>query len=565
MSRSAHPGVRGRRLGAALALLCALACSAGRPSQPAPPDAAGAAATVLDELPPPALEPSTLSAPDRSPRPPALRLLQEGRFTLDVQGADLRGLLAGLVRSSPFSLVVSPEVSGEVTADLRAVSLYDILEQVVVPRGYAYQVSDALIRVGPPRLESRTYHVAYPSYKREGNSDLTLNGAIETAPDLGTGTTSTAADASASTLATTQQLDFWGELKTSLDALVTRGATDGERQVLVAEQSGLVVVRAEPDVLAEVEDLLSEMEHSNQQQVLIDTRIVEVTLSDDLDLGVDLEFARSFKGSTSGALARLIDPTRRAAVITTNISPALVNGGFTFGIASDSLSARLRALAAQTDVRVVSTPRVATLNNHKALIKVVRNQVFFVAETDVQIVEGVGTSVTTEFVPRVIPIGVTLDVTPRISEEHEITLHIHPSVSEIVAVQNQPSTDPNALQTGSLPVVDLRETDTVVRVRDGETIVIGGLMRSRNLDQESKVPFLGDLPLLGHFFRSTNVEELRTELIILLTPRVLEGPRVYRVADQARSSQEALNQLRLERRPLRPWWRVPRGASYGAP
>jgi MSHA biogenesis protein MshL len=558
-------GVRGRRLGAALLLLCASTCSVGRSPAPAPSTGTAPAARAV---PPLTLEPVTLSAPERSPRPPALRLLQEGRFTLDVQGADLRGLLAGLVRSSPFSLVVSPAVTGEVTADLRDVSLHDILEQVVVPRGYAYHVNDALIRVGPPALESRTYHVDYPSYKREGGSDLTVNGAIETAPDLGTGSTSTATDASASSLATAQQLDFWGELKESLDALVARGQGEGEggaRQVLVAEQSGLVLVRAEPDVLAEVEGLLSEMERSNQQQVLIDTRIVEVTLSDDLDLGVDLEFARDFKGSTSGAVARLIDPTRRPAFATTNISPPLTSGGFTFGIASDSLSARLRALAAQTDVRVVSTPRVATLNNHKALIKVVRNQVFFIAETDVQIVEGVGTSVTTEFVPRVIPIGVTLDVTPRISEENEITLHIHPSVSEVVAVQAQPSTDPNALQSGSLPVVDLRETDTVVRVRDSETIVIGGLMRSRNLDQESKVPLLGDLPLLGQLFRSTNVEELRTELIILLTPRVLEGPRVYRVADEARGTQDALNQLRLERRPLRPWWRVPRGASYGAP
>ena len=114
-------------------------------------------------------------------------------------------------------------------------------------------------------------------------------------------------------------------------------------------------------------------------------------------------------------------------------------------------------------------------------------------------------------------------------------------------------------------MIDLRETDTVVRVHDAETIVIGGLMRSRNLDMEKKVPLLGDLPWLGQLFRSTNVEELRTELIILLTPRVLEGPRVYRVADEAQASLGAVNQLRLERRPVRPWWRVPRGASYGGP
>jgi MSHA biogenesis protein MshL len=191
--------------------------------------------------------------------------------------------------------------------------------------------------------------------------------------------------------------------------------------------------------------------------------------------------------------------------------------------------------------------------------------VFFIAENDVQIVEGVGTVVTTEFVPKVVPIGVTLDVTPRIGEDGQITLHIHPSVSEVVAVQNQPSTDPMALGTGSLPVVDLRETDTVVRVADGDTIAMGGLIRSRELNQESKVPWFGDLPLVGALFRSTHVEELRTELVILLTPQVLDAPRVVELSSANLDSLDQLNDLRIERRPRRQWWRKPLNQSYGVP
>jgi len=515
----------------------------------------------------PRFSPRWVSIAEDVPRSAEIRLLQSGRFDLDVQRADLRNVLAGLVRNSPFSLVVGNEVGGELTADLSDVSLFDILEQVVVPRGFTYRVNGSVITVERPQVETRTYRVDYPSYERQGGSDLTVFGAIESSPNLGSASAD-AQDSSASSLSTRQSQNFWLELTESLQGIVGTGenadAGGSVRQVLVADQSGLVVVTAETPVLGKVEDFLAEMERSTRQQVLIDTRILEVTLTDDLDLGVDLEYAPSIGDSTRGAVARLIDPTRRNAVALTTLSPVLSNGGFTFGVAGDRLSARLRTLAAQTDVRVISTPRVATMNNHKALIKVVRNQVFFIAETDVQLVEGVGTSIATQFVPQIIPIGVTLDVTPRISESGEITIHIHPSVSEVVGVQNQPSSDPNAQQVGSLPVIDLRETDTVVRVRDEETIVIGGLIRSRELDMESKVPGLGDLPLIGALFRSTNVEELRTELVILLTPTILQGPSVQRVTDAGRADVEALDSLREARRPRTQWWREPRGVSYGA-
>jgi MSHA biogenesis protein MshL len=546
---------------------------AGARSGASPPDVGDDAPQSAVPIPAPA----TVSLPDTRPRPASLRLLQEGRFHLDVQGADLRGVLAGLVRGSPFSLIVGPEVQGEVTADLRGVSLFDILEKLVVPRGYAYDVSGTLLRIGAPALETRTYEIDYPSYDRSGKSELTVYGAIETSVSIGESSGSESADASAASVGTTQQLDLWQELGASLRGIVLRDAAGGDtsdaaasasaggRQVLVAEQSGLVLVRAEPAIQDEVESFLDAMTRATERQVLIDARILEVTLGDSFDLGIDLEYAPDIGGGTQGVVARLIDPTRRDAVVQTALSAPLTDGGVTFGIAGDRLSAQLRALAAQTDVRVVSTPRVATLNNHKALIKVVRNQVFFIAETDVQLVEGVGTSITTDFVPQIVPIGVTLDVTPRISSDGQITMHIHPSVSEIVAVQSQPSTTPGTQQLGSLPVIDLRETDTVVRVQDGETIVIGGLMRSRELDIEKKVPFLGDLPLVGALFRSTAVDELRTELVVLLTPTVIEPARVRRVAADAIAPADALDTLRRARRPVRQWWRQPYGRSYGAP
>jgi MSHA biogenesis protein MshL len=175
----------------------------------------------------------------------------------------------------------------------------------------------------------------------------------------------------------------------------------------------------------------------------------------------------------------------------------------------------------------------------------------------------VGTTQTTEFVPQIIPVGVTLDITPQISEQGEITLHIHPSISEVVDIVPQPQGDPTLEESGSLPVIDLRETDTVMRVSDETTIVIGGLIQSREFERQRKVPLLGDIPLLGQIFRRTDTEEARTELVIMVTPRILDPPRIVRVREEAEKSIAEAEALRQKRLHERPWWRPPFRQYYG--
>ncbi len=146
----------------------------------------------------------------------------------------------------------------------------------------------------------------------------------------------------------------------------------------------------------------------------------------------------------------------------------------------------------------------------------------------------------------------------------QFTLHLRPSVSEVISVAPQPKASPDLPQNGSLPVVDVRETDTVLRVHDGATIVIGGLVQSREFEQERKVPGLGDLPFLGAAFRGKRTEELRTELIIFLTPTVMDAPRVTRVSADAREELDEVDALGRARSHRFPWWRRPLGQSYGA-
>ncbi|MEM7410912.1 MAG: secretin N-terminal domain-containing protein [Myxococcota bacterium] len=528
---------------------------------------------------PPGFSPRTVTIPDEAPRPPAFRLLEERRFSLNVQDAPLRGVLLGLGRDSAFNTVVEPGVVGSVTADFEDVSLREILDQLLRPRGYRYVLEGNILRVYRTERGTRIYKVDYPNYSRSGSSDLTISGAIAAQPQVGEGggSTSAAEDTSTSGVQTTQVLDFWKEVEEGLRGIVF-GSIDGEedadeedavpdavdvpdRSVVVARQAGLITVTAEPEVLRDVEHYLREVSLSTERQVLIDVQILEIDLGDDLSLGVDWDVAVGLGRNVDGSIGRGagLDP----AFLAQDLAPALLNGGFMFGIVHEEFSAAVNAIADQRDVRVVSTPRLATLNNHKALIKVVRNEIFFIAEVNAEVVDQVGVAQVTEFTPQIVPVGVTLDITPQISDDDRITMHLHPSISEIVDIVTQPSGSPLLDATGSLPVIDLRETDTVMRVDDGSTILIGGLIQSREIERQAKVPVFGDIPWLGQAFRQSNVEHERTELVILVTPRILDAPMISRLRDNARDSFAVLEALRERRLAEGPWWRRPIGESYG--
>ncbi len=541
-----------------------LSCAAGAP----PPPQSG---TSIPMGPP--LSPHVVSRPEARVRPPAVRLLENAKFTLNVQDSELSSLLLGIGRDSPINIVVDPEVEGTLTADLRDVSLLEILDEAVVQRGYAYSVRGNVLRIYKPRRETRTYEVDYPDYQRLGASNVELGGFIGAAPPIGEGDSS-GEDSSTAAVETTQSSDFYGQLEAGLRALVfgssevtseenlEEGSNIEPRRVFVTRGAGIVSVTAEPKVLEQVEEYLYGIAESTQRQVLIDVQVVEVTLTDDLDLGVDLEYAPNWGVETAGVFARMITPGLREASVAQSLAPLLNEGGLSFGIARDDLGVVLTALAKQTDVRLVSTPRIATVNNHKAVIKVVRNEVFFVAEVENIITDDI-VQQTTEFVPQIVPIGITLDVTPQISSESEILMHIHPSVSEIVDLRIQPTSDPSLPQNGSLPVVDVRETDTVLRVPDEATIVMGGLVHSREFEQERRVPVLGQLPLIGTAFRRLATEERRTELVLFLTPKVMDPPRIARITEGAQSGLDQVNRLRRSRQVVGPWWRRPLGETYG--
>ncbi len=558
------------------------------PGAPPTPESDGDAGSPPASEPAPDLAPRMLSVPDERPRDPIVRLMSEGRYTLNVQNADLVGVLLGLTHDLPINVVVDPGITGTVDADLKNVSLLDLLDQLVVARGYQYRIEGRTVRVLRTDRTTRTWQIDYPSTRQIGASQFSISGAVaqsisDSSSSSSEGSSSgggSSQDTSTSAISTELALDFWSEIERGVRQLVDGSdgsaapadtdasatpsgsiAGSGGRSVLVSRQAGILIVTAPEAILEQVDRYLSLASRSIGRQVLIDARIIEVTLGDELDLGVDIEYSPSLDSTDGlhpiGTIVRAITGglTRDNAIGASDLAPVLTSGGFSFGIATDTVGVMISALARQSDVRVVSTPRIATLNNHKAIVKVVRNEVYFIAETEVSVIANVGQSAVTTFTPSITPVGVTLDVTPQISDDRDVTLHVHPSVSEIVEVREQPQVE-GQTATGSLPVVNLRETDSVVRVRDGETLVIGGLIQTRDLDIEKKIPLLGDIPWLGQLFRQSDVTETRSELVIFLTPTVLDAPTVRRVDRDSEARLQALDDTRIERRVIESrWWR----------
>jgi MSHA biogenesis protein MshL len=192
----------------------------------------------------------------------------------------------------------------------------------------------------------------------------------------------------------------------------------------------------------------------------------------------------------------------------------------------------MQALATSGDLRTVSTPRVTTLNNQKAIVRIVREDVYFLASVQPAVVSnGVATEPVISYTPQTIPVGVVLDVTPQVGRDRVVTLNVHPTISDVVAVATSPNLD-------SAPVLSVRELDTVGKVADGQTMLIAGLISERERTIHSGVPLLKDLPGLGLLFGRTTSQKYNIELVVLLTPTLLEGQAAAAMAEAARAEIE---------------------------
>ena len=488
---------------------------------------------VNDALLPPLALP--MSAPDTKPL--------ETRFDLSVNNTPANQVFTAIVSSTRYSIVVPTDVSGYITLHLKDVTVFEALEAIREAYGYEYKVDGSRIYIQGVSMQTRIYQVNYLTGQRKGTSSLRVassslaNASGSSTTPGTTPTPSTSAIQDSSQVNMTSSADFWDELSKSLIAIV---GNEKGRSVVISPMSGVIVVRAMPDELRNVSAYLKASQISIERQVILEAKIIEVSLTDSLQTGVNwASFTNDGNNFTSAGqvgAGNALSPTVGGAA--TALTGSVISGmpgasligatgnpGTLFGLAfqTSNFAAMLNFLESQGSVHVLSSPRIATLNNQKAVLKVGTDEFFVTGVTTTSTTNVGGTATTTPPTVTLQPFfsGISLDVTPRIDENNEIILHVHPSVGQVTTVNKILNLGASG-GTYILPLASsaISETDSIVRARDGQIVAIGGLMRQANVEEESGLPGFAK----SIFGQTSKITEKR-ELVILIKPTVVNSDK----------------------------------------
>ena len=466
---------------------------------------------------------------------------EKRRFRIDARDIDAKEFFTSLVGQSRYSFVVHPDVSGTITLSLRNVTLGDVLNAVADTYGYDIQRRGGIIYVYPAGVRSETFEVNYLLLARQGNSSInvTTSGVSDDSSDSDSSSSSSSSSGSDSNssgtdITTTSENDLWKSLEAALKGLV--GTGEG-RSVIMNPQAGLVTVTAMPKELKTVREFLSKTQEALRRQVIIEAKILEVTLNDGFQSGIDWEnlkwrgvndpergvFAGTSTGVENGSYKYY---TTNSTYGVTDDIIGLIGGGVGIRITDGSFATAIQLLKTQGDVTTLSNPRVTALNNQKAVIKVGTDRKYVSDISSSSNSDSSSTSLSPSISFETYFSGVALDVLPQIDADGHVLMHIHPSVIKVdddPRVINLAGFGGTSSEPMTLPMAksDVRETDTIVDANSGEIIVLGGLMETSEIDRQSRIPGLGDIPGLGEVFKNRQKVGQKRELVIMLKPVVV--------------------------------------------
>lgn len=483
------------------------------------------------------------------------------RFNVAADGVEAKAFFLGLVEGSRHNVILDPKVNGQISVNLKNVTISETLEMVRKVYGFGYEYTDIGIRILPADIQTRTFKLNYLNLQRQGLSEMRVDSTtLETDNNNNdnnnnNGSSSSTSSSSSSDnnqessrqlnskLSTKTDTDFWVELKSSVESIIGYG--DG-RRVSVSPMAGLVIVQAKPAELRKVEQFLINAEQALNRQVILEAKILEVELTDTYRSGINWGLisnrmqAYQIGGQSGNDLFHPDHPFLQVPEVDTNPNPDFVDmmnprakipsftepfgGVLSLGFNYKKLAAFVELLGTQGNVQVLSSPRVSVTNNQKALIKVGVDE-FFVTNVSSQTTVGTTANVpTTDVEFESFFSGIALDVTPQISEDEFVTLHIHPTITSVAEKEKRLVLN-TGIQTFPLAKSTVRESDTIIRAKTGQIVIIGGLMQEDTAELVTGVPVLKDIPFLGQAFRHHRQQAKKSELVILLRPIVMNSSK----------------------------------------
>lgn len=440
------------------------------------------------------------------------------QFDVAVKDVPAKAFFLGLTKDTPINIIVSPEVKGKISLNLKRVTIPQVLQSIESLYGYTARKTSSGYEILPNKIESKIYMVNYLELERKGRSNMTISSGQVSSQSQNQSTTSSSGGSSTSNSAsvsntigdveTKSTINFWKQLQLTLENII--GKENG-RAVTVNPVAGVVVVRAYPKELKQVELYLDAVQNSMDRQVILEAKILEVILNNEYQMGIDWKIF--------GARLNALNTFPRAQIDQSEFPPA-----FQVNVKWDpeSFTTTMQALETQGNIQVLSSPRVSTMNNQKAAIKVGNDQ-YFVTNVSSSQTQTTGGAVTPTQDVELTPFfsGITLDVTPQIDGQGDITLHIHPSVSEVRSQQKEIDLGENGTLTLPLANSTIRESDTIVHAKNGQVVVIGGLMENHTKEGIAGFPPVANIPYLGTLFRGTRQNSRKSELVILLRPVIV--------------------------------------------
>ena len=525
------------------------------------------AAAAVDDAVANALLPPASSLATQLPKArPAL----EERFNVSFNNVPAQQFFRSIVAGTRYNILVHPDVSGSITVNLKDVTLQETLDAVREVYGYDYKIEGTRISVKPLTMQTKMFRVNYLVGSRRGVSNLRVsstsvanavnnqngngnqnNGNNQNSnqnqnnPNNPNGQNQNQNQVESTDVSTTSNNDFWTDLKAAIEAIV--GSKEGGRSIVVSPQSGVVVIRAMPDELRNVDAYLKATQLAVDRQVILEAKILEVELNDSFQSGVNWASFASLRsghdnrvsgglvapGSTltplpfnGGQPGVISDPSTGLSASTGfSLSNAVGAAGSMFGLAvqTSNFAALISFLETQGTVHVLSSPRVAAVNNQKAVLKIGTDEFYVTGVSTTTNANATGNTTTPNVTLQAFFSGVVLDVTPQIDDRGNILLHVHPSVSQVSTVNKAVSLGTAGNLNLPLAASATSELDSIVRGSNGQVVAIGGLMRQSSTSDNSQVPVAGNVPLLGNLFGAKKRVNQKRELVVLIKPTIVEG------------------------------------------